>query len=96
MSATGLKPAHYTLVISRVAAYTTCLASIAVGVPTDGKLTLSGSLPTRLACHLGRDSTFGSVAVTTGTYWLSVGVLVPPASFSSSASFAKARIKLVS
>jgi hypothetical protein len=94
--ASGLKKAHYTLVLSRVAAYATCLASIAAGNSKGGSLMVSGVLPTRLACHLGRNTTFGSVAVTTGTYWLSLGELVPPTGFAATASFAKTRIKLVS
>lgn len=96
ISASGLKPGHYTLVLSRVAAYTTCIASVAAGDAVHGGLTLSGTLPTRLACHLGRNATFGTVRVSIGTYWLSVGVLVAPTSFSSTASFVKTQIKLVS
>jgi hypothetical protein len=95
VTASGLKPARYALVLSRVAGPTTCLAAIATGVATGGEVILAGTLPKRLQCFLGRNPSFGSVALTTGTYWLSVGELVPPDSFSPSASFAKTKIELV-
>ncbi len=95
VTVTGLKPGHYTLVISRVAGPTQCLALIAAGDATHGTLKLSGTLPRRLLCYLGRQPSFGSVAFTTGGYFLSIGQLVPPTSFASSASFVKTRIRIV-
>ncbi len=94
VTATGLKPGHYTLVISRVAGPTECLALIAAGDATHGRLKLSGTLPRRLSCYLGRQSTFGSITFTTGTYFLTIGELVPPTDFASTASSVKTRIRI--
>ncbi len=95
VTASGLRPAHYALVLSRSAGPTTCLVVLASANAAGGRVALSGTLPRRLSCYLGRNPTFGGIPLTAGTYWLSVGELVPPASFSSSASFAKTPIKLV-
>jgi hypothetical protein len=95
VSATGIKPGHYTVLIERVAEPTSCLAAIGSANSLRGKLTVSGPVPARLSCHLGQNTSFGTVHVTSGSYLLVVGELIPPAGFNQNASFAKTRIKLV-
>jgi hypothetical protein len=96
VTASGLAPGRYSLVLSRSAGPTTCLAVVAVADAAAGKkVGFSGTLPKRLSCYLGRNSTFGGINLTAGTYWLTVGEFVPPAGFDTSAGFAKTPIKLV-
>lgn len=95
VSATGMKSGRYTVVIERIAGPTTCLAAVGSADVVGGRLTVAGPVPARLSCHLGQNMPFGTIRVTSGSYWLVVGELVPPANFNYKASFAKTRISVV-
>jgi hypothetical protein len=101
VSAHGLKPGRYRLFLEFTALApagvpaTGCLA--AVGSATTavaGRLTISGILPKRLACHQAEGPTEGYVTVKAGRYALDFGGFLPPAGFKSGQTFIRRAIRL--
>jgi hypothetical protein len=99
--AAGLKPGRYTLLLAvqlptQGETTTDCSARVGSAQARAGKVTISGKLPTRLACRIGEGPLEGHISVHAGKYVLSLGILLPPAGFRESGSFVKRTVHLTS
>jgi hypothetical protein len=101
VTARGLKPGSYRLFLEFTAlappgvSATGCLAEI--GTPSRavaGRVSISGVLPRRLACHQAEGPTEGYVTTKAGHYALDFGGFLPPAGFKTSQSFLRRAIQL--
>jgi hypothetical protein len=98
--ASGLKPGRYTLVLVVVASRppgghaVVCDAAIASGTARSGRLSLVGTLPSRLTCSQG-GSRVGSIATAPGPATLALGGFSPPDFFSTRLSYLRRAIRLV-
>jgi hypothetical protein len=97
----GLKPGSYTLVLAVTALApkgvlpTVCSADVSSAVTArDGKVTVAGRLPARLACRQGAGVVAGYRKVKPGRYVLTLGVEDGPNVLDIDASFVKRRIRL--
>jgi len=96
-----LDAGRYTLVLAietRVVddTVTSCFARVGSSrISVAGRVTITGKLPTRLACYQGgRGPNLGHFNVRPGRYVLSLGVFMPPAGFAYNKSFVKRPIRL--
>ena len=101
VSASGLKPGHYTLelaveVLSGGASPTSCVGRIGTATAVGGHLRIAGKLPGRLACYQGVGAAGGYETTVPGNYHLSLGVSFAPNGFSGSGSFVMRKIHLTS
>ncbi|HSZ69706.1 MAG TPA: hypothetical protein VK756_05025 [Solirubrobacteraceae bacterium] len=99
VSASGLKPGHYTLelgfeALPGGAGPTNCVATVGSATAHAGRVTISGKLPTRLACYMGVGAVEGYQKAKPGTYDLTLGVSFHPNGFSETASFIIHKIHL--
>ena len=86
--ANGLEPGRYTLqLVQIVAAPTTTAATGCSGrigsatATASGRVTITGALPTRLACRTGAGPVEGQIMAAPGHDLLELGVIVPPGIF---------------
>jgi hypothetical protein len=98
--AAGLKPGRYTLVLAIEvlpggAAPTNCVGKVGSARAVDGRVTISGLLPTRLACYQGIGAVEGHQTAKPGRYQLTLGVSLAPNAFSLRASFITRKIRLL-
>jgi hypothetical protein len=101
VSASGLKPGHYTLelaveVLPGGALPTSCVGRIGTATAVGGHLRIAGKLPNRLACYQGVGAAGGYETTVPGNYHLSLGVSFAPNGFSGSGSFVMRKIHLTS
>jgi hypothetical protein len=101
VSASGLKPGHYTLelaveVLPGGASPTNCVGRVGTATAIGGHLRITGKLPGRLACYQGVGAAGGHKTTTPGNYRLSLGVSFAPNGFSESGSFVMRKIHLTS
>jgi hypothetical protein len=101
VSASGLKPGHYTLelaveVLPGGASPTNCVGRVGTATAVGGHLRIAGKLPGHLACYQGVGAAGGYKATTPGNYHLSLGVSFAPNGFSESGSFVMRKIHLTS
>jgi hypothetical protein len=101
VSATGLKPGHYTLelaveILPGGASPTNCVGRVGTATAVAGHLRIAGKLPRHLACYQGVGAAGGYKTTTPGNYHLSLGVSFAPNGFSESGSFVMRKIHLTS
>jgi hypothetical protein len=99
-TATGLKAGRYTLELAVEAlpggaSPTNCVGKVGSARAVSGRLTISGKLPTRLACYQGVGTVGGYETAKPGRYDLTLGVSFAPNGFSNTASFIIHKIRLV-
>jgi hypothetical protein len=99
ITAAGLKPGHYTLELAIEAfpggaSPTNCVGKVGAATAHAGRLTITGNLPTRLACYQGVGAVEGYETAKPGTYDLTLGVRFHPNGFSPNASFIIRKIRL--
>lgn len=99
--ASGLKPGHYTLalaieVLPGGAAPTNCVGNVGSATAHNGRVTISGALPTRLGCYMGVGAVEGHKTAGPGSYDLTLGVEFHPNGFSLKGSFVIRKIHLTS
>lgn len=97
--ASGLKPGRYTLelgfeALPGGAAPTNCVGRVGAATAHAGRVTISGRLPTRLACYMGVGAVEGYVTAKPRLYDLTLGVSFHPNGFSNSASFIIRKLRL--
>jgi hypothetical protein len=97
--AAGLKPGRYTLVLAIEvlpggASPTNCVGKVGSETSVRGRVTITGTLPSRLACYQGVGAVEGHDFVRPGNYHLSLGVSFAPNGFSGRASFVIHKIRL--
>ena len=97
--ASGLKPGHYTLelgfeALPGGAGPTNCVGTVGSATAHGGRVTISGTLPTRLACYMGVGAVEGYEEAKPGKYHLTLGVMFHPNGFSDTASFVIRKIRL--
>lgn len=99
ISASGLKPGHYTLELVFTAfpggnSPTNCVGTVGSATAQNGRVTISGVLPSRLGCYQGVGEVEGHVNTKPGKYDLTLGVRFHPNGFSAKASFVINKIRL--
>ena len=97
--ASGLKPGHYTLelgfeALPGGAGPTNCVGAVGAATARAGRITISGVLPSRLACYMGVGAVEGYQTAKPGAYDLTLGVRFHPNGFSDTASFIIRKIHL--
>ncbi len=97
VSASGLKPGHYTLelaveVLPGGASPTSCVGRVGTATAVGGHLRITGKLPGRLACYQGVGAAGGYKTTKPGNYHLTLGVSFAPNGFSGSGSFVMRKI----
>jgi hypothetical protein len=101
--AAGLKPGRYTLELAIEALPgvpggappTNCVGKVGTAKAVGGRVTISGALPTRLACYQGAGAVEGYQTAKPGSYHLTLGVSFAPNAFSDTASYITHKIRLV-
>lgn len=98
--ASGLKPGHYTLelgfeALPGGAGPTNCVGTVGSATAHAGRVTISGTLPTRLGCYMGVGAVEGYQTAKPGTYDLTLGVMFHPNGFSNTASFIIRKVHLI-
>jgi hypothetical protein len=99
VSASGLKPGHYTLelaveILPGGASPTNCVGKIGTATAVGGRVRITGKLPGRLACYQGVGEAGGHEATKPGNYHLTLGVSFAPNGFSGSGSFVMRKIRV--
>jgi hypothetical protein len=99
--AAGLKPGRYTLELvfeafPGGASPTNCVAKVGSATSVGGRVTITGTVPSRLACYQGVGAVEGHVAARPGNdYHLTLGVSFAPNGFSGRASFVTRKVRVM-
>jgi hypothetical protein len=101
ISASGLKPGHYSLVLvietlPGGAGPTNCVGSVGSQTARAGRLAITGVLPARLACYMGVGAVEGYMQTRPGSYDLTLCVQFHPDGCSIKSSFVMRKVRLTS
>jgi hypothetical protein len=99
IEASGLTPGHYTLelvfeALRGGAGPTNCVGTVGSATAHAGRVTISGKLPTHLACYMGAGPVEGYQTTKPGTYNLTLGVSFHANGFSNTSSFIIRKVHL--
>jgi hypothetical protein len=100
VKASHLDAGRYTLLLAIETSTSGALPTVCTGLvgvartAVAGRVTISGVLPTRLACHQGVGPTLGHFNVRPGRYRLTLGIFMPPADFVYGKTLVKHEIRL--